>query len=490
MAKYQFKRKPKSYQLRAIKKGMELDGPLAVLFDPGLGKTKVAIDLFAIFNKKYGIKRGLVLCPISALGVWPQEIKKDSPINVKVFRCLGKKSEKIKTIKAAINYKDPSLLLINYDSARIREITDLLALYETPFLVCDEIHLLKNPKSARSKAVFRLSQHIKYKIGLTGTLLPKDPLDIFGQYKVLDWTIFGTNYTHFKNHYANYMHIPMKNGRSFPKLLGFKNMEEMAKKIHSIAVRVKDTETDELEPIVEQTIPIPFTTESKQKYTEMAKHLVVELENDETITAQMAATKIIKLQQICGGFLMRMDKYMDGDEVKKQRVTFPVGTEKLDACVDLVEQHIEEHKFIIGCRFIWEIESLKLALMRKGHGVAMIKGGVSVAEREQIQKDFQLGQDLRIIIFQISAATAITLTAGTIGILYSSTYKWDDYWQWRKRIHRIGQGKTVVIYRLAIEGTIDEVVLKRLDAKQNMNELLVDSTKNGDYSWLLPKFDI
>ena len=488
MPTYKFKRKPKSYQLRAVKKGLELDGPLAVLFDPGLGKTKVAIDLFAIHTIKSGIKRSLVLCPISALGVWPKEVEKDSPIPIKIFRALGKKRHKIDTIKEAIAYKGVCMLIINYDSAKIKEIAALLVKYRTPFLICDEIHLLKNASSARSKAVFQLSLDAKYKLGLTGTPIAKDPLDIFGQYKILNPEIFGLNYNHFKYYYSNYMKIPLRNGRTFPKLIGWNHLDELTEKMHSIAVRVKDTDTNELEPIIEQDIPIPFELETQEKYRQMAEELVLELENDEEITAAMAATKIIKLQQICGGFVMRTDDVIIDGQLKQNRVTFPIGSEKLDACVDLVEQHITKHKFIIGCRFIWEIDQLKTRLRKKGWKVGVIRGGVSVANREYIENAFQTRDEVRIVIFQLASATAITLTAGTIGILFSSTYKWDDYWQWRKRIHRLGQGEQVLIYRLYMEGSIDERVLKVLDKKQDMSDLITDSVKHKDYSWLLPKF--
>lgn len=488
--KYKFKRTPKPYQLRAIKKGLKLDGPLAVLFDPGLGKTKVAIDLFAIHVMKNEVRRGLVLCPISALGVWPREILKDSPVDIKVFRALGKKkAQKIKVIQEAIKYEGVCILMVGYDTAKIPDVSALLLKFNAPFIVCDEIHMLKSVKGIRHKQIYKISQQSKYRLGLTGTLIAKDPLDVFGQYKVLDNKIFGTNYNEFKYHYSNWMTIQpkMEGKRAFPKLMGWMNMDEMSKKLHTIAIRVKDTETNELDPLLEQDIPIPFSSSTRKKYIQMAKELVLELENEEFVTAQMAATKVIKLQQICGGFIMRTDATIEDGKLVKRPVTFPIGTEKLDACVDLIDQHISKHKFIIGCRFIWEINQLNLRLTKAGYKVGVIRGGVSVEERERIEETFQKDDNFRVVIFQLSSATAITLTAGTIGILFSSNYKWDDYWQWKKRIHRLGQKKQCIIYRLVMEDSIDEKILQNLDLKQDFNDTIVDSIKHKDYSWLIPK---
>ena len=117
--------------------------------------------------------------------------------------------------------------------------------------------------------------------------------------------------------------------------------------------------------------------------------------------------------------------------------------------MDLIDRYVDDHKIIIGCRFIWEIGQLQDRLEKRRVNCRVIRGGVSGDERTEIRRTFQSDEDTRVIIFQISAATAMTLTAADIGILYSSTQKWDDYWQWLKRIHREGQNKPVYILRLS-----------------------------------------
>jgi SNF2 family DNA or RNA helicase len=201
----------------------------------------------------------------------------------------------------------------------------------------------------------------------------------------------------------------------------------------------------------------------------------------------MAAIKVMKLQQITGGFIMRKDEYLDETtgQVKVNNITFPVGTEKLDVCMDLIDRYVEHHKIIIGCRFVWEINQISERLTKAGIKHAIIRGGVSADERTRIKREYQEDSSLRVIIFQISAATAMTLTAGNIGILYSSTQKWDDYWQWLKRLHRDGQTKPVYILRLIVKGSIDKQIVQSIHEKKDFTDCIIDRQSAKRYLKLI-----
>jgi superfamily II DNA or RNA helicase len=73
--KYKFKRRPRPYQLGALKKALKFD-KLAIWFDPGLGKTKVAIDYSAIQIARGNLQKILIVCPLSAIGVWRMSFPK------------------------------------------------------------------------------------------------------------------------------------------------------------------------------------------------------------------------------------------------------------------------------------------------------------------------------------------------------------------------------------------------------------------------------
>jgi SNF2 family DNA or RNA helicase len=342
------------------------------------------------------------------------------------------------------------------------------------------MHYCKNPTTQRSKAVYYIRKKAKWVMGLTGTPIPKNPLDIFSQYKILDSSIFGTNFKDFKNEYS----IPHP---IFPKKVkDWKNLKGMAKKIHTIAYRMRDEECKTLPPLIIRDIPVYLSKKTQKVYKQMADEMIAELDNLEVVTAKIAMTKVGKLQQIAGGFIQRIDKSLVDGKVKKQRVTFPVGNEKLDVFMDLVDRYIDNHKILVGCQYLWEIRQIELRLEKRGVSYVTIKGGVDGDARTAAKIKFQSDPVCRVIIFQVAAATAMTLTAGDIGILYSCTRKWDHYWQWLKRIHREGQTKPVYILRLISKGTVDRDIVEGLAEKRKFTDSVIDRSQYRNM--LKPKF--
>ncbi len=470
---YKFKRKPRPYQLAALKKALELDNAIALWFDPGLGKTKVAIDFSAIKFVKERATKVLVVCPLSAIGVWDEELELDYPFQELTIPVVGDMDDRIETVTQVLKSPSPyqTFLVVNYDSLRNDRIYAMLKKWKPHILIVDEMHYCKNAQAKRSKSVFYIRKVCRWVIGLTGTPIPKNPLDIFGQYKILDSSIFGTVFKDFKNEYA--IPHPM-----FPsKIKDWKNLKGMTKKIHTIAYRIRDEECKTLPPLIIRDIPVYLSKKTQKVYTQMSEQMIAELDNMEVVTAKIAMTKVGKLQQIAGGFIQRIDKYLVDGQVKKQRVTFPVGSEKLDVFMDLVDRYVDDHKILVGCQYLWEIRQIELRLEKRGVDYVTIKGGVDGDARTAAKIKFQSDPGCRVIIFQVAAATAMTLTAGDIGILYSCTRKWDHYWQWLKRIHREGQTKPVYILRLISKGTVDRDIVEGLAEKRKFTDSVVDRSQ-------------
>lgn len=473
--KYVFKRKPRPHQLHALQKALELDYAMALWFDPGVGKTKVAIDFMGVKAMKQQLHTVLIICPLSAMGVWEDEIPQDLPDNIsrKVIPIVGDMTTRIQLIKDNTKLThDLNIMVINYDSLRNENVFKLLYNWKPELIIIDEMHFTKNYTAQRTKIVYKLRQRALWVLGLTGTPIPKNYLDVFSQYKILDERIFGTKYVAFRDRYA-IMHHMFRN-----KPIHWKNLDELAKKIHTIAFRVKDTECSSLtSELIIRDVPVYLTDKTKKYYKQMAEEMIMELENMEIVTASIAAVKVGKLQQITGGFVQRVDKVLEDGKIKKTVATFPVGTEKLDVCMDLIDNYVENHKILIGCRFLWEIKQIETRLTKKKIKFFTIKGGVSGEERADARRKFQSDESYRVIIFQVSAATAMTLTAANIAILYSCTQKWDDYWQWLKRIHRDGQEKPVNVFRLIAKGTVDKQIMANLKQKSEYTAEMIDKSK-------------
>lgn len=483
--KYQFKRKPYAYQYNALRRALKL-GDSAIWFDPGLGKTKVGIDFCAIKAITEDKSKVLVVGPLSAIGVWNEEWYVDCPDDIpyEVVPIVGDMPERLTDLKKVIENQGNTVIIVNYDTLKNEKAFALIKQWGPQILIVDEMHYCKNSRTIRNKVVYLLSKlsSCSYRLGLTGTPMPKNILDVFGQYLILNEGVFGNNWHSFRHRYADF-HPVFKS-----KPIKFKNTKEFSEKMHSIAIRVKDSDIKGLPPLIVKDVPVLLGKKSKAIYKQMADEMLAELDNNEKVTASLAATKVIKLQQITGGFLQDIvTTGVDEDKVLTEKKTYYVGAqEKLQVMKELIDMYSLEHKIIVGCRFLTEIAMIAAYLEKEKIGFHIIKGGVDGKERDDYRIDFQNNPACRIIIFQVSSATAMTLTAGDIAILYSCTHKWDDYFQWLKRLHRRGQKKPVYLLRLIAKGTVDREVINSVETKKNLTEQFVD--RSSYRVMLTPKF--
>src|SRR5699024_4796093 len=80
-----------------------------------------------------------------------------------------------------------------------------------------------------SKYLAMLGRRVRYKMCLSGTAMANSPLDVYGQYRFLDPTIFGTNHYYFLQRYA------ILGGPERRFVVGYKNQKELKEKFQSIA---------------------------------------------------------------------------------------------------------------------------------------------------------------------------------------------------------------------------------------------------------------
>jgi len=105
-------------------------------------------------------------------------------------------------------------------------------------VICDEAHLFKNRKGKINAAVKHTLKNIKYKIGLTGTPLAKEPEDAFGIMQCFDVNFFGS----FAKFEADFL---VKEVTKFGlETIGFKNIDFYRSKLQSIMIRRTELEVD------------------------------------------------------------------------------------------------------------------------------------------------------------------------------------------------------------------------------------------------------
>lgn len=441
-----------------------------LLFEMGCGKTLTAIAIAGAGYQMGKVERLLIVAPTSVVAVWPKELQEYAKFKYTCKTLLGEKKQRIKQIDDLLKFpfKALKVAVINYESTWRPEILEKLKEFDADMVIADESQRIKTYDTAQSKAMHELGDQARYKLILSGTPVQTAAIDIWSQYRFLDKTVFGDNFFKFRGRYA------IMGGYGNKKIVGYKDLEGLIKKEHSIAFRVTKDEALDLPEQTFETRKIQFNQKEKNLYERIKKDSYAELDGGGHITATTVLTRLLRLQQLAGGFLVQ-------DDAQKPQL---VSRAKLDALGDIIEDYVigSGKKLVIFARFIAEVKAImELAdkVLPKELKQVAIYGDIKKEDRGDIVKQFQEDPKTVLFIGQIdTAGTGITLTAADTCVYYSKNFNYATYSQSLSRIHRIGQRNCCTYIDLEIEGTIDELISKALSRKEDMAKTVVDNWRD------------
>ena len=464
---YKFKVKPYKHQIFAFN-AMHAGKNIAIFGDCGVGKTAIAAWFIeSLYKLKELCARDnvLVICPINIIThAWMEDVEKFT--GLKVVSLYEPSSYKRKEKIAARFKQKADIYITSFSQLRLRE--KELRNKKFKLIVVDESSKIKNARSRVFRSLLQVSWKAEWKFIMSGTPAPNGAIDLWSQFFFLDGGLtLEPSIVDFRN--AHYMSWQM--GGRIPIWSPKTGSAARVGKIiasRSITMRAKDCldlpKRSRIARRVEQT------AEERRIYEEMAQNLVVELDTGEMSTARIALSKIMKLREITGGFIM------DDDGQPHQ-----IGeSSKMQALDGLVESIMEsgEHKALIWIQYRWEADTA-LKMLKKKYGAAVFYGGLSQKVKDNSIKAFRTDPKARILICHpASIAHGITLNEAQYTIYYSLSHDYEHYYQSSRRNYRAGQDKPVFEYHLVTPATIDESLLICLQGKHNFEEEMTSRAIN------------
>lgn len=332
-------------------------------------------------------------------------------------------------------------------------------------MVVDESSRIKTPGSIRTKRVLQLGKKAPYRRILTGTPVTQSPFDVFTQFKFLDPRILGfSSYHAFKHHYGIWRtDTAYKGGRSwvYEELVKFIRLDELEASVSRYSYRRTKEECLDLPKKIYQRITLQATPEQRKLYNSIVEDGVIEFNGFEMLTP-LAITKLLRCQQVTGGFLPTVtpEPSENGEffQSKCEWTPIPGANPKLDALLQATEDY--PGKTIIWARFRAEISSIVKMLREKytPGSVTELHGGVTGKCREEAVDLFQHPDGARFMVAQQQSGIGITLTAAKNVFYYSNPFSYEQRLQSEDRAHRIGTTHSVLYVDFEIEGTVDERV--------------------------------
>ena len=453
-----------------------MERPSAMLaMDMGTGKTKVAID---VSMDRTDVNRVLVVCPKAVLTVWPKELRKHSngrkyEVYVRLIRNKnGSIPEEAKRVKDFITPKPtPGVkryVVVNYDSVWRKELGEAILKANFDMVILDESHRAKSAGSKVSKFLALVGKRAKYKLCLSGTPMANSPLDVYGQYRFLDPSIFGTNHNSFLQEYA------VMGGPERRFVVGYKNQKDLNSKFQSIAYScsMKDVSQriklpDSLPPTVRDVMLPP---KDMRTIHELSQEFIAECSTGNTIVVNNVLTRALRMQQIAAGFCLT---YTGPGE---EPICEDLNSAKSDALADYMEDIDTQERVVVFCQFKHDLQSIKEVAYRVERPYFELSGSENTLERWKVSVG-------GVLAVQIQAgAEGVDMTCSNHAVYYTLPYSLALYDQSKARLYRPGQTRPVSFTHLIAIGTIDELMYRSLVNKRG----LIDAIKEGtlDYSIL------
>lgn len=438
---------------------------VALLMAMGTGKTLVAVSIANVLKAK----KILVLSPVSVVGVWGREFDTHSAGEFEIvpLRKLERKTalsvaEKAKMAIDALKSKKPTVIVTNYESAWRKPLSDVLLNTEWDLIIADEIHKIQNPKSKVSKFLYRLAPSAKYKLGLTGTEFggSGSPLNIFGQYKFLNETIYGSRYDSFASRYS----IPDNWGN--PKKII--NEADLKNKLDSIAYRATDEVLTDLPEAIHTTIECPLTGEAARMYAKIEEGMWAEVDKAENqaVIARVVISQLTRCAQLTGGHIGGVVDFDNPDRPPEVR---PVsGSSKGQALEDILSGlDPNRDKVVVFARFTYELQEIQ----RIAKKYKFAYGEISGNDKSGLDSKSEFNEQYGLLGVQIqSGGVGISLVKASICVFYSKDFSLSSYQQAEKRTHRPGQKNKVKFYHFVAPNTIDERIQSSLESKETVVE--------------------
>lgn len=405
--------------------------------DMGLGKTLQALAL--MLERAPGGPQ-LVVAPTSVTHNWLSESERFAPaLRMHDYRCC-------RDIPATGAF---DVVVVSY--GLLLQDAQTFTGQRWHSVVLDEAQAIKNAQTQRARTVTALKAD--FRLALSGTPVENHLSELWSLFCFLNPGLLGS----LKSFNQRFVSPAEQEDR-----LAAMTLKQLIKPF--MLRRTKAQVLDELPPRTDVLHQIPMSDGERHWYEALRQQAVERLENGDDISPLQVLTEITRLRRFCCNPSLVLD------DVAPE-------SSKLSACLAIISELRENHhKALVFSQFVDHLTLLRTALDGQGVTYQYLDGATSPAERQKRVAAFQAGEGDLFLISLKAGGTGLNLTAADYVIHL------DPWWnpavedQASDRAHRMGQTRPVTVYRLVMEGTIEEQMVALHSRKRQMAEDLLEGS--------------
>lgn len=431
--------------------------------DMGLGKTLEMISLLLSHKNEAGSLSALVVCPASLILNWESEILKFAP-EMQVLSIFGTTVERTKLIHEIGHY---DIVITSYDLLK-RDIEEYKG-YKFDFEIIDEAQYIKNHNTQNARSVKSIVS--TYRFAMTGTPIENSLAELWS---IFDYLMPG--YLFAYHAFRERFEAPIVRGNDSAALEQLRKMTAPF-----ILRRLKQEVLRELPEKTESIVYVHMDDRQRDLYHAN----VLSLKNE--LTQQFQEVGFEKSRFTVLAMLMKLRQICCAPELLYEN--YKGESAKLETCMELIQNSIASgHKILLFSQFTSMLHILQTELEKLNISHYMIEGSTDKKERLQLVNRFNVDSTPVFLISLKAGGTGLNLTGADTVIHYDPWWNVSVQNQATDRAHRIGQQKSVQVYKLIMKDSIEEKILKLQEKKLHLSDQLI--MENAHLITTLSKEDI
>lgn len=472
---FPFRLPPYKHQLEEFERHRD-DDSRALLWTMRTGKTKAVLDTVCYRHADCFDIDGLLI--IAPNGVHVNWVRRQLPVHMwarvdylahAYQASMAHKPSHAQSLEAVLEYrKGLAILTVNSESIsqpKVKAIIKRFLKKRRVFLVADESHDFRSPGSKRTRTIRGIAPLCVARRILSGTAVSNSPLAAYSQFEILKKGALGYGkFSEFESRYADFTEKRNAAGRSYPVLVGYTHQDELQERISRWSSVVLREDVDDMPSLIHDEVTVGLSEVLSDAYKTMVKEFIIEFEDGAEVTAVDGGVRLMKLQQILGGFVV--------DSAGELRdLVVDEENPRLRALVGQVLS--APGKNIIWCKYQEDIRKVTKALKAAGRSIVEYHGRVhSQAKRQHAIDAFMHDPSVTDFVGQPAAGGAgLDLSVASTIHWYSHTFNLIERDQATERATQVG-GKSIVILDYVVPGSIDEYILKTLERKRSVSDEL------------------
>ncbi len=392
----------------------------------------------------------IIIAPTSVTTNWLYEARRFTP-DLRVMVLQGPHRKRLFSSIPSYDVVITSYALLRLDRAELSQ-------YRFSVLVLDEAQNIKNHAAATTKAAKMLRADAR--LALSGTPTENRPLELWS---IMDFLMPG--YLGTVDFFRNHIEKPI-----LEEGTGCKVAELLRAKVRPFILRRTKSEVErDLPPKIESVLHVEMTHAQRDLYTQILEEVkpkvfdAIEKRGVPGATVSIL-TALLRLRQVCNhpnsiGALRSIEGFDSG---------------KFNLFKELVLEALESNRKILVFSQFKEMLSLMQSWIDELSIPYLYLDGAT-KERQSLVDRFNTDPSVRLFLISLKAGgTGLNLTAADTVIIY------DPWWnpavesQAVDRAHRIGQVKTVNVYRLVTEHSVEQRIMELKRKKAHLVEALVN----------------